>query len=163
MNSKTILVIAFAAVFVFVMMTNPVFAVSKSLSLPSAGPGFTMTAGGKPGTATEGHYIIVYAFFTSTAGSALNSFVAYVAAVHPSFNDDPSEQTPGNKKIHAHYLELDNNTLCVVGIANAPTVTISGNSISIGGTAGETVVNWVIAGYDVTAGGLCPTEVYAFI
>jgi len=162
MTKRVVLSVTLAAVFAFAMMTNPVFAVSKSLTITSVG-GFSMTAGGKPGTATEGHDVIVYAFFTSTAGGAPTSFVAYVAAVHPSFNDDPSEQTPGNKKIHAHYLELDTTSLCVEGIANGPTVTISGNTVTISGTAGEAVTNWVIAGYDVTADGLCPTEVYAFI
>ena len=99
MTKRVVLSVTLAAVFAFAMMTNPVFAVSKSLTITSVG-GFSMTAGGKPGTATEGHDVIVYAFFTSTAGGAPTSFVAYVAAVHPSFNDDPSEQTPGNKKIH---------------------------------------------------------------
>ena len=161
MKTKTIFAATLATVFVFAMMTNPVFAVSPSLTITSVGS-FTMTTGGKPGTAMDGHKVIVYAFFTSTAGGAANSFVAYVAAVHPSFNDDPTEQTPGNKRIHAHYLELDNTSLCVVGITPAPTLTISGNSISISGATG-TITHWVIAGYDVTGGGLCPTQVYAFI
>jgi len=39
--------------------------------MTSFGPSFTMTAGGNPGTATEGHDIIVYAFFTTTAGVKL--------------------------------------------------------------------------------------------
>ena len=137
--------------------------------MTSFGPSFTMTAGGNPGTATEGHDIIVYAFFTTTAGVAPNTFVAYVAAVHQSFQDNPAdvEQSPDNKKIHAHDLELDNITLCVTGLGNSPTVTVISNTVTINGAAG-TVANWVMAGYDQTGSagglfggsGLCPTEVY---
>lgn len=70
MNSKTILGASFAAVFVFAMMANPVFAVSANLQIESA-EDFVMTVkGGKPGAVQENHDIVVYAFFTSTPGAS---------------------------------------------------------------------------------------------
>lgn len=159
MNKKTILGISLAAVFAIAMMANPVFAVSKAFQIDSA-DGFTMNTVGNIGTATEGHAVVVYAFVTGTIGPN-DGTIAYVAAVHPSFNDDPEEQTPGNKKIHAHQVELDAD-LCVIDINNGPSLVATKKSVTITDTdAGDVVGAHAIVGYDVTENGLCPTEVYA--
>jgi hypothetical protein len=161
MNSKVLLGTAFTAVFVFAMMTNPVFAVSKAFTIDDAS-GFTISTVGNIGTATEGHAVVVYAAVTSNIGPQGGTIVD-IAAVHPSFNDDPVEQAPGNKKIHAHEVELDAN-LCVIDINNGPSLDIAKKSVTITGSANSVndIVAHAILGYDVTDNGLCPTEVYAF-
>lgn len=132
------------------------------LLIPVSKAGFSMTIDGKMvETATNGHDLIIYAFVTDTIGS--KGTVGYVAAVHPRFNDD-AEQAPGNKTIHAHYVELDGG-LCVKDINSNSSVTITKNNdgtqtISISGTSGETVVKWIVAGYDASASGICPEHVY---
>lgn len=158
MNKTILLGATLSAVFVFAMMTTPVFAVSKAYTIDSA-DGFTLSTVGNLGTATEGHAIIVYAFVTDATTDDGNR-VVYVAAVHPSFNDD-DEQTPGNKQIHAHQVGLDAN-LCVAEINGDPSLDKSKKSVTITETEGENVVAHAIIGYDVTDDGLCPTEVYAF-
>ena len=158
MNKKLLLGTTFAAVFVFAMMANPVFAVSKAFQIDEA-DGFTMSTVGNIGTATEGHDVVVYAFITDKFGD--DGQIVYVAAVHPSFNDDPDEQTPGNKMIHAHQVELDGD-LCVVAINNDPSLDKSKKSVTITDTehTDGDVVAHAIVGYDVTENGLCPTELY---
>ena len=159
MNKKILLGATFAAVFAFTMMANPVFGVSKAFEIDSA-DGFTMSTVGNIGTATEGHDVVVYAFVTGTTGPN-GGTIAYVAAVHPSFNDDPDEQTPGNKKIHAHQVELEGPNLCVIDINENPSLEIAKKSVTITGTdAGDEVGLHAIVGYDVTAEGLCATELY---
>lgn len=158
MNKKVLLGTTFAAVFVFAMIANPVFAVSKAFQIDSA-DGFTMNTVGNIGTATEGHAIVVYAFVTSSVTDAGN-VVAYVAAVHPSFNDD-DEQTPGNKQIHAHQVGLNPDSLCVEEINGNPSLNISKKSVTITNTDdGDDVIAHAIVGYDVTEDGICPTELY---
>jgi len=164
MNSKTILGMSLATVFVFAMMANPIFAFSPNLKIESADE-FSMTVERKaPGKGVDGHLIIVYAFFTDSPGTeTASSFIAYVAAVHPSFNDD-TEQTPIKPIIYAHELESDDTSasfLCVKNLKNDPTVTVDGSEITINDAVGTVNTN-VIAAYDFTANGLCPTVVYAF-
>ncbi|MBS3926101.1 MAG: hypothetical protein KGZ34_05365 [Nitrosarchaeum sp.] len=158
MNKKILLGATFAVVFAFTMMANPVFAVSKAFQIDSA-DGFTMNTVGNIGTATEGHAIIVYAFVTDAVTEDGN-VVVYVAAVHPSFNDD-DEQTPGNKQIHAHQVGLNPDSLCVEEINGNPSLEKSKKSVTITDTEDENVVAHAIIGYDVTEDGICPTEVYA--
>ena len=147
-----------ATVFVFAMMTNPVFAVSSNLKIASV-DGFSMTVQGpNPGVVEENHDIVVYAFFTDKKGKTDNSFVAYVAATHSTFNDDP-EQDDNIRALHAHKVELNKDTLCVQALAKFPDVSVEGSTISIPDAKGK-VVGWVIAAYDVGAGGICPTKVY---
>ena len=60
-----------SAVFVFAMMTNPVFAASSNLKIASV-DGFSMTVkGGHPGTVEDSHAIVVYAFFTDKTGQKI--------------------------------------------------------------------------------------------
>jgi hypothetical protein len=153
---------AFAAVFALVMTLGPATADGDGLSItkPSFDE-FSMIVDGTPGQTTDGHAIVVYAFFTDTDGKADNSFKAYVAAVHPSFQDD-NEQNKDITVVHAHALELDKDTLCVSGLAKNPTATIDGNEVTVNGGNGNIIAN-VIAGYDITAGGICPTEVYDLV
>lgn len=163
-KTRTILGASFAAVFVFAMMTNPVFAVSPNLSIASA-DGYDLTVAGKsPGHGVKGHLIVVYAFFTDAQAPGVgqeNSFIAEVAAYHPQFDDD-SEQSPAKPVLHAHELYLDKGTLCVTGldVAADPTVTVSGSTVSVPQSNGGDVTAHVIAGYDFTDDGLCPTEVF---
>ena len=146
------------------MTVTPAFATSANLRISSV-DGFSMTVkGGTPGAVQENHDIVVYAFFTDTDGVSDNSFVAYVAATHKSFNDDP-EQDANIKVLHAHKLELNKDTLCVQNLDEAPDVSVTRSTVSIADATG-TVVAYVIAAYDVDADGLlgghgiCPTEVY---
>ena len=159
MNSKILLGTTLAAVFAFTIIANPAFAVSKAFEIDEA-DGFTIDTVGNIGTATEGHDVVVYAFVTSNIGPN-GGIIVDIAAVHPSFNDDPEEQTPGNKQIHAHEVELDGD-LCVIGINNGPSLDIAKKSVTITNSANaeEDVVAHAILGYDVTDNGLCPTEVY---
>ncbi len=168
MKKSVLLGATVSAVFVFAMMTNPVFAVSSNLKIASVDE-FSMTVkGGHPGTNEDGHAIVVYGFFTDT-NAPKKSFVAYVAATHSSFDDDP-EQADNIRALHAHKLHLNKDTLCITALFESPDVSVDGSTISIPDATGD-VVNWVIAGYDVTgsAGGLlggegiCPTEVYDFV
>lgn len=154
-----------AAVFAFAMMSNPVFAASSNLRIASV-DGFSMTVvGPNPGVVEENHDIVVYAFFTSK-GASNNSFVAYVAATHGTFNDDP-EQDDDIRALHAHKVTLDKDSLCVTSLSPSPDVAVDGSTISIPDAKGN-VVGWVIAGYDITGedgglfggSGICPTEVY---
>ena len=108
--------------------------------------------GGTPGAVQENHDIVVYAFFTDTDGVSDNSFVAYVAATHKSFNDDP-EQDANIKVLHAHKLELNKDTLCVQNLDEAPDVSVTRSTVSIPDATG-TVVAYVIVAYDVDADGL---------
>ena len=157
MNSKAILGISLAAVFAVSMMINPIWGPGDGLSY-NAVDGFTMFTNGAPGQTTDGHDIVVYAFLTDTPGKAPTSFVAYVAAVHPTFSDD-NEQKHDLTVVHGHALELDNDTLCVEGLAKNPTAKVKGESVTVNGGHGNIVAS-VIAGYDVTPDGICPTEVY---
>ncbi len=166
MNSKAILGISFAAVFVFAMMTNPVFAVSPNLKIDSV-DGFSMTVeGNAPGHGVAGHLIIVYAFFTDEdAPGDSTSFIAEVAAIHPKFSDD-SEQVPVKPIIHQHELYLDKVSLCVTGLDAVadPEVSVDGSTVTVEETNDSgNVVAYVIAGYDFTEDGLCPTEVYDIV
>ena len=161
MNSRAILGTALALVWVFAMMTNPVLAVPPQLDISSAvhteGTGCTITLNGPPGTATKGHDILVYVCLTVAPGSAQT---VWLAAIHPSFNDDPAEQTPGNKKIHGHVATLFANN-CVNTIATTPSASVSGNTVTILFGGGPSTVAAVI-GYDIdAAGNICPTTVYS--
>jgi len=157
MNKKLLGAIV-GAVFAFAMMSNPVFAVSANLQIEST-DGFSMTVkGGHPGGPQENHDIVVYAFFTETDGVTPNSFVAYVVAGHAGFADDP-EQDPKVKTLHAHKLELNKETLCVQDITEAPDADVDKSTVSIPDAAGS-IFAYVIAGYDIDDGSICPTEVY---
>ena len=157
MKTKTILATSLAAVFLIVMGISQVYAVSSAFEIQSAS-GTTITTVGNIGTAVEGHAVIVYAIVTDETPTAPGAtLVAYLGTVHPSFNDNPN-QAPGNKVIHGHKVQLDSN-LCVVAINNDPTVTSTKNSVTVNGVNGNPVL-YAIAGYDVTSGGLCPTEIY---
>jgi len=146
------------------MMTNPVFAVSPNLQIASTS-GYSMTVvGDAPGHGVRGHLIIVYAFFTDKQAPGEgqeDSFIAEVAAYHSRFDDD-SEQTPTKPILHAHELYLDKETLCVTGLDENedPTVTVSGSTITVPPSNGGSIDAYVIAGYDFTDDGLCPTMVY---
>ena len=59
---------------------------------------------------------------------------------------------------HGHKVQL-NDSLCVVSINNDPTVSSTKNSVTVNGVSGNPLL-YAIAGYDVTADGLCPTELY---
>lgn len=158
MNTKTILAVSLATIFTLSITVTPAFAVSANLRIAST-DGFSMTVkGGQPGAVQENHAIVVYAFFTDTPGESDNSFVAYVAATHKSFNDDP-EQNANIKALHAHNLELNKDSLCVQFLDEAPDVSVNGRTVSIPAAVGA-ITNYVIAGYDVTSDGICPTEVY---
>ena len=158
MTTKTILAVFLAVVFAVSMTVTPAFATSANLRIVSV-DGFSMTVkGGTPGAVQENHDIVVYAFFTNTDGTSDNSFVAYVAATHKSFNDDP-EQDTNIKALHAHKLELNKDTLCVQDLDEAPDVSVAGRTVSIPDASGE-ISAYVIAGYDITSDGICPTEVY---
>ncbi len=167
--TKTILLGAtLAAVFAVSMLTSPIWANGDGLSITKASfDEFSMQTDGAPGQTTDGHDIVVYAFFTDRAGKAANTFVAFVAAVHPTFTDD-NEQKKDATVVHAHALELDIDTLCVTSLAKNPTASVDGNEVRINGGHGNIGAN-VIAGYDANSVGLfggfgiCPTEVYALI
>jgi len=164
MTKTVILGISLAAVFAVLMIMSPVaFAHTTGTASPdrtiSEVDDFEMeTVGNNPGATTDGHAILVYAFFTNTPGQSPDSFVAYVAAFHPTFDDD-TEQTPNIAAGHAHKLELNNVSLCVQDLVDPPTAEIEDGEIEIEDAEGE-VVAWVIAGYDVTGAGICPTFVY---
>ena len=165
-KTKTILGISLAAIFAVSMMMSPVaFATSGTPSpdrtIDEADDFEMETVGNNPGQTTDGHDILVYAFFTNTPGAAPNSFVAYVAAFHPTFADD-DEQIPDITAVHAHQLELNNDSLCIEALTVPPTVEIEDEEIEIEDAEGE-VVAWVIAGYDVTGAGICPTHVYDLV
>lgn len=149
-RTKGILGVSIAAVFVFAMMTNPVFAVSSNLLIESV-DGFSMTTKGPNPGVEENHDIVVYAFFTNIGGKTVNSFVAYVAATHGGFSDDP-EQDEDIRALHAHKVELNKDTLCVQDISESPDVSVSKSTISIQDAKGK-VGAWVIAGYDITEDG----------
>jgi len=159
MNSRAILGTALAVVWVFAMMTNPVLAVPPQLTIASVmhnpGTGCTITLNGPPGTAQKGHDIIVYVCLSVPLGSSPQT--AWLAAIHPTFNDDPAEQTPGMKKIHGHSVMLDAAN-CVVGIGTGPSATVSGNTVTI--TFGMPSTVAAVVGYDITGAGICPTTVY---
>ena len=154
---------ALALVWVFAMMTNPVFAVPPQLVISSVShtflTGCTITVNGPPATATKGHDVLVYACLTVAPGTAQT---VWLAAIHPSFNDDAAEQTPGNKKIHGHVATIDAGS-CVLTLGNAPSASVSGNTVTISFPGGPSTVGAVI-GYDVNqAGNLCPTIIYSSI
>ena len=168
--NKKLLGATLGAVFVFAMMTNPVFAVSPNLKIDTASDYSMTVVGDDPGKGTWGHDVVVYAFFTDADGPVLTNgptFIAEVAAYHPKFVDD-SEQVPAKPKAHAHELYLDVDTLCVEGldVEADPEVTITGSTVSVPQSNGGNVVAHVIAGYDFTddglfgGSGLCPTAVY---
>ena len=166
-KTKTILGVSFAAVFVFAMMANPVFAVSPNLKIEST-DGYSMTVvGNSPGHGVKGHLVVVYAFLTDAQAPGEgqeNSFIAEVAAYHPQFDDD-SEQTPIKPVIHAHELYLDKDTLCVTGldVEADPEVTVDGSTVTVPQSNGGNIDNYAIAGYDFTDDGLCPTEIFDLI
>ena len=153
--------IALAAAFVFAMMSNPVFATSPDFRIVS-GSGFSMTVEGTPGdTESDVDSIYVYAFFTQKKGKTDNSFVAYVAASH-DFDDDPEQTGVGDRSLHGHFLELNNNTLCIQAITTDTTASVSGSTVTINGAHGK-VVNYVTAVYSITGGGICPVHVFDII
>jgi len=163
MNSRAILGVSLGAVFVFAMITNPAFAVPPQLVISSVthtfGTGCTITVGAPPGTATKGHDVLVYACLTVAPGTAQT---VWLAAIYPSFNDDPAEQTPGNKKIHGHVATIDASS-CVLTLAQTPSASVSGNTVTISFPGGPSTVGAVI-GYDFDlAGNLCPTTVYSAV
>jgi len=157
MNTKTILAISLAAIFVVSMMPTANIWATHGFSIDSTDK-FRMTVHGAPGQTTDGHAIVVYAFFTNEPGSTPDSFVAYVAAVHPTFVDD-NEQNHIVNAIHGHALELNNDTYCVQALAKNPTATVNGNVVKVNGGHGE-ITAYVIAGYDVVDSSICPTQVY---
>ena len=174
MNSKTILGISFAAVFAVLMIASPLASAtsgtaSSDREISSVDEFEMKTVGSNPGATTDGHDILVYAFFTGTPGKTANSFVAYVAAFHPTFADD-GEQHPNIAAGHAHKLELNNASLCVQDLKVGPKADIDDGEITIKNGKGE-VGAWVIAGYDVTGAtggifggsGICPTFVYDIV
>ena len=171
MTKKAILGISFAAVFAVSMIFSPLafahFAgtASPDRTILSVDEFEMKTVGSNPGGTTDGHDILVYAFFTDTPGKSANSFVAYVVAFHPTFADD-GEQHPDITVGHAHKLELNNDSLCVQDLKVAPKADIDDNELEIENAKGNVIV-WVIAGYDVTVAGgilggsgICPTFVY---
>ena len=165
-KTTTILGISLAAVFAVSMIMSPVaFGITGTSSpdrtIDEADDFEMQTVGNNPGTDTDGHDILVYAFFTSTPGVTPDSFIAYVAAFHPTFPDD-DEQIPDITAVHAHKLELNNDSLCIQDIVMPPTVEIEDEEIEIEDAEGE-VVAWVIAGYDVIGSEICPTHVYDLV
>ncbi|MFB5611576.1 MAG: hypothetical protein ACE5RT_07205 [Nitrosopumilaceae archaeon] len=167
MNTRAILGVTLAAVFAFAMMTNPVFAISPSLLIAFVGTTTApdtcfITAGGTPGTATNGHDVLVYVCATAPLGTAGNK--VFLGAIHPSFNDDP-EQAKGNKVIHTHEGELfADNCVDTSKLVDNPNgvASVSGNTITIP-TDGSAIAVHGIVGYDFGPGGLCPTAVYAAV
>ena len=173
--TKTILLGAvLAAVFAVSMIISPLaFAhiggtPSPDRTILSVDEFEMKTVGSNPGGTTDGHDILVYAFFTDTPGKTADSFVAYVVAFHPTFADD-GEQHPDITVGHAHKLELNNGSLCVQDLKVAPKADIDDNELEIEKAKGN-VVAWAIAGYDVTGAtggifggsGICPNNVYDF-
>ena len=160
MNTKTLLGVSFATVFAVVMMTNPAFAIPPQLIIESvdqeSGVDCDITVGAPPGTAQRMHDILVYVCLTAPLGT--DGQTAWLAAIHPSFNDDP-EENPGNKKIHAHTVTLDASN-CVASITTMPEVSVSGKTITIPTTG--TTTGWAVVGYDIGSdGSICPTAVYS--
>ncbi|MFB5611455.1 MAG: hypothetical protein ACE5RT_06570, partial [Nitrosopumilaceae archaeon] len=129
MNSRAIWGISLAAVFAVTMMFSPILATDALTIVKPDFDEFTMKVHGTPGSVgSAGHDVLVYAFFTDKPGKTASSFIAHVAAVHPSFDDD-NEQKNNVGAVHAHALELNNESLCVQALAKQTTAKVSGDTV----------------------------------
>ena len=152
MNSKLLLGISLAAVFVFAMMANPAFAGGDPKKITSAtadGDTITITTAGKAATTVpDADKIFGYVAITDVG--------AFIVASHLGIDDDDAT---GDNDWHSHSFTLDENG-CVATIDSAGTATISGNTITIDGTGASSVNNAFFAMLKISDAGICVHKVF---
>lgn len=141
-----------AAVFVFAMMANPVFAAGDPKKITSAtadGDTITITTAGKAGAVVpDPDKIFGYVAITDAG--------AFIVASHNGIDDDDAT---GDHDWHSHSFTLDENG-CVATIDSTGTATISGNTITISGTGASTVDNAFFVMLKISDAGICVQKVF---
>ena len=164
MNSKTILGIAIGAIFVFAMMSNPVFAAIGKDSqgdVTNGDPNFDIKkfgmsnvpyvdVYGKAGgtTVNDGDTIYAYVFVTDAGIFAVTS--------HGGIED--STEVGDDEQFHGHLVTLDANN-CLTGVFENGVAALQNKRVSILGTGATTVLAILTAQLNLSASG-CVTAVF---
>ena len=154
MNSRAVLGISLAAVFVFAMMANPVFASNDPKKIVSA-------------TASAGTITIVA---DGTVGQVVpkspNKIAAYVAitdagvfAITAHFGVD--DDATGDHDWHSHGFTLDANS-CIATINSVGVASVSGDTITVTGTGANAVTAAFFAFLKINPvdGSICVHQVF---
>jgi len=132
MKTKTLFGASFAVLFVFAMMTNPVFAAGDPKEITNAtadGDTVTITTAGKAGiNVPDPDKIFGYVVITDNG--------AFIVATHLGIDDDDATS---DHEWHSHSFELTDG--CVSAIDGAGVASISGNTITITGTGASSVTD----------------------
>ena len=152
MKKKTLLGTSFALLFVFAMMSNPVFAAGdpKQITGASVSEGtITITTAGKAGINVPDDDKIFGYVVSTNAG-------LFIVASHLGIDDDDAT---GDNDWHSHSFTLDDDG-CIATIDSAGTATLSGNTITIEGTDATSVDSGFFVMLKITEDSICVHKVF---